>query len=90
MVKLHKKLSDRIDFIGVNVGINERTEGVRKYIKTEGMSFPNIFDKNRKVINSFGVMGTPTNIVIDRKGIVRYRGTDAPDDLEKHMKELLD
>lgn len=90
MVKLNKKLSDRIEFIGVNVGINERVEGVRKYIKTGGMSFTNIFDKDRKVINSFGVMGTPTHIVIDRKGIIKYRSTEAPDDLEKHMKELLD
>jgi len=89
-VRLHKKLSDKIEFIGVNVGINERVEGIKRYINVNKLSFQNIFDKDKRIINAFGVMGTPTHIIIDRKGIIKYRGTEAPDDLEKHMKELLD
>lgn len=34
-------------------------------------------------------MATPTHIIIDRKGIIRYRGLELPEDLEKHMEELL-
>lgn len=86
--KLHKKLGNRVEFIGINVGINERIEGVRQYVKSHEINFPIIFDKERKIIKAFGVMGTPTHIVIDRKGVVRYRGTEAPVDMEKHIKEL--
>lgn len=87
--KLHKQLGDRIEFTGINVGINEKVEAVREYVKKNNLNFTVIFDKGAKVTKSFGVMGTPTHIVIDRKGIIRYRGAEAPEDIEKHMKELL-
>ena len=89
MANLHKRLGDKIEFIGVNVGGNERLDGVKKYVKENAVSFTNIFDKDKKIIKAFGVMGTPTHIVIDRKGVVRYMGVETPDDIEKHMKELL-
>lgn len=78
-----------MEFIGVNVGINEKVEEVKKYINANRLDFQNIFDKDRKIINSFGVMGTPTHIIIDRKGTIRYRDAAVPEDLEEHMKELL-
>ncbi len=87
--KLHKQSGDKIEFIGINVGINEKIEDVRQYVKSNGMNFPNIFDKDKKIINVFNVMGTPTHIVIDREGTIKYRGAEAPDEIEKHMKELL-
>ncbi|MBI4848210.1 MAG: TlpA family protein disulfide reductase [Nitrospirae bacterium] len=87
---MHKQLGDRVEFIGVNVAINERPEAVRDYVGTNNLNFTNIYDKGAKITKSFGVMGTPTHIVIDRQGIIRYAGVDAPDDFEEHMKELLD
>ncbi|MBI4686314.1 MAG: TlpA family protein disulfide reductase [Nitrospirae bacterium] len=88
-MKLHKKLSDKVEFIGVNVGINEKAEGVKKYINANGLRFQNIFDKDKKIIKAFGVMGTPTNIIIDRKGIIKYIDASPPHNLEKHLSELL-
>lgn len=86
---MYKELGDRMEFIGVNVGINEKVEEVKKYINANRLDFQNIFDKDRKIINSFGVMGTPTYIIIDRKGTIRYRDAAVPKDLEEHMKEIL-
>ncbi len=86
--ELHKKVGNRIEFIGINVSINERIEGVRQYIDSHRINFPNIFDKDKKIINAFGVMGTPTHIVIDRKGIIRYRGAEPAKDIEEHMQDL--
>ena len=34
-------------------------------------------------------MGTPTHIIIDRKGVIRYSSAELADDLGKHMEELL-
>lgn len=89
MVNLQKELGDKVEFIGVNVAINERLEGVKEYVKANNINFTNIFDRDKKIINAFGVMGTPTHIIIDRKGVIRYKGAEAPDDIGKHMKELL-
>ena len=85
---MHKQLGDRVEFMGVNVGINEREEAVRKYVKKNNLDFTIVYDIDTAVTKSFGVMGTPTHIVIDRKGVVRYLSADVPDDLEEHMDEL--
>jgi len=89
VVNLNRKFGDKIKFIGINVAINEKIEGVKDYVRSNGIHFPNIFDKDKKIIKAFGVMGTPTHIIIDRKGVIKYRSAELADDLEKHMKELL-
>ena len=89
MERLYKRLGGKLEFIGINVGINEREKGVREYVKEKNLTFTIIYDENKKIIKSFSVLGTPTYIVIDKKGIVRYRDAKSPDDLEDHMKELL-
>jgi len=89
VVNLNRKFGDKIKFIGINVAINEKIEGVKDYVRSNGINFPNIFDKGKKIIKAFGVMGTPTHIIIDRKGVIKYRSAELADDLEKHMKELL-
>lgn len=89
-MELYKKLGNKVEFIGINVGINERLEGVRQYVMSHGMKFPNVFDKDGRIIRAFGVMGTPTHIIISRKGVVRYRDAVMPEDLEGHLKELYD
>lgn len=85
---MHKQLGNRIEFIGINVGINERMAAVRKYVKKNNLDFMIVYDKGTEITKVFGVMGTPTHIVIDRKGVVRYFSADVPDDLEEHMDEL--
>lgn len=85
---MHKQLGDRIEFIGISVGINERMEAVENYVKKNHLNFTIVYDKDRKGTKVFSVMGTPTHIVIDRQGVIRYMGADVPDDLEEHMDEL--
>ncbi|OGP95849.1 MAG: hypothetical protein A2157_06415 [Deltaproteobacteria bacterium RBG_16_47_11] len=89
MESLYKRLSGKIEFIGINVGINEREKGVRGYVKEKNLTFTIIYDEHQKVTKTFGVMGTPTHIITDRKGFVRYRDAKFPDDIDEHMKELL-
>lgn len=86
---LHKQVGNKIEFIGINVGINEKIETVKEYVKKYNLNFEVIFDKDQKIIKAFRVMGTPTHIIIDRKGVIRYRDSELPEDLGKHMEELL-
>lgn len=48
MVNLNRKFGEKIKFIGINVAINEKIEGVQDYIKSNGIDFPNIFDRDKK------------------------------------------
>ncbi len=89
MEKLKEKLGDRIEFIGVDVWINEKMEKVESYVKERKLTYTIAVDTESHMIRSFGVLATPTHIIIDRSGMVRYIAASIPGDIEKHMDELL-
>jgi peroxiredoxin len=87
--KLKERLGDKIEFIAVNVWINENMKKIQKYIKEKQLKVTHVIDREAVMMSSFGVLATPTQIVIDRKGMVRYIDPQVPDDIEEHMEELL-
>ena len=89
MERLHKRLGGKIEVIGINVGINEREKGVREYVKEKSLTFTIVYDEKQKVTKTYGVMGTPTHLITDRKGSVRYIDAKFPHDIDEHMKELI-
>jgi thiol-disulfide isomerase/thioredoxin len=65
---LHQELGEEgLAIIGVNVdgGGAERAE---RYAEQKGLSFRILHDPERRVARSYGVLGYPTTVVIDRAG----------------------
>lgn len=89
MEKLKEKLGDKIEFISVNVWINENMKKIQKYIEEKQLKVTQVIDRDAVMMRSFRVLATPTQIVIDRKGMVRYIDPRVPDDIEEHLDELL-
>ena len=56
-----------------------------------GIRYPVVQDNDSVVWKRFGVWGWPTTILVDRKGIVRYRhiGEGAYDETEAMIRRLL-
>ncbi len=88
MEKLYEDFKDKLEFIGINVGVNESLKKVRRYVKKKGLKFKIVYDRHTLITRKFGVIGTPTHIIIDRRGVIRYIGATPPEGLEKHLKEL--
>ncbi len=66
------------------VDMGESADLVRAYVTRHGLTFPQLVDPNYEVSPMFGVRGTPTNFLIDRKGRVRgggvgYRDWSSPE-----------
>lgn len=80
--ELYKQSGDKIEFIGVNIAVNENLQRIRRFIKETNLSFKNIYDKDHKVTKLFKVMQTPTNIIIDRNGVIKYKGKNVPDTVD--------
>ncbi|MCP4353460.1 MAG: TlpA family protein disulfide reductase [Desulfobacterales bacterium] len=78
-----------LDVLAINVGVNDSLAKTKRYANKYKMSYPVSFDEGSKVTKSFKVQGTPTVIIVDRRGIVRYRSAEIPDDLEKHYEDLI-
>jgi len=72
--------------IGINVGVNDSAGKADNYRKKYGLTFPIVFDQKSRLTHSYGVITVPTNLIIDRQGIVRYRGASLPEELETYLE----
>jgi len=61
-----------------------------RYREKYNIDYPMAFDDNHRVSDIYGVMGTPTLMIIDINGIIRYRGAEVPDDITDHLDDLMD
>lgn len=70
-----------VALVGVRCSASDTEEGMRQWAETEKLDFPILNDLNGKMTTYFKVRTTPTFIVIDTKGVMRYRGSfnDDPD-----------
>ncbi len=88
--KLHKQLKPKgMEILAVDVGINDSEAKVKRYIEKYDLSYPVAFDKGAEITKKFNVQGTPTVIILDKNGIVRYRGAHIPKDLKAHYAQLI-
>ena len=55
---------------GRRIERRDTVEAVKNYMTSKDYIFPSYFDKNREVIEFFGVKSIPTSFLIDEKGII--------------------
>ncbi len=79
----------KLAMVGVNVSINDPEERVRKYVKKFGISYPIYYDNKAKLTREFMVIGTPTIIIADINGIIRFRGAIIPSQIDKLYHQFL-
>ncbi len=72
----------------IDSSAGETTEKVDSFAKSKGLTVPILMDATGKVADLFGVKVTTTTVVIDRAGILRYRGQFA-DGKKAHAEEAL-
>jgi len=58
---------------GVDADFITKQIAARDDLKAAGMTFPIAPDAEFAVIDVYGLMGAPLNVMIDRKGVVQYR-----------------
>lgn len=63
-----------VAILGIRSSAEDDGPGMRKYAETQGFAFPHLDDPRNLVADYFNVQATPTFYVIDKKGVLRYRG----------------
>ena len=93
--KIHAdKGAEGLVIIGVNAdGVD--SEFIRKQfaarddLKNAGVTFPLAPDEAFSVIDVYGLMGAPLNVMIDKAGVVRFRHEGYEDGDEVHYLEVV-
>jgi thiol-disulfide isomerase/thioredoxin len=77
-----------VPILAVNTGLNDSESKARAYWKKYEYVFPAAFDHNFEIGTAFRVRGVPTILLVDSKGVVRYKNPVLPDDIEERLKQL--
>lgn len=79
-------------FLGVRSSANDTPESIRKFAEAKNFAMPVLDDVANKMADYYMVQVTPTFVVIDKKGVMRYFGSfdDTPDEPDVKSRFLPD
>ncbi len=90
--KIEKVLADfrarGLSVIAVNVAVNDSVRRMNAYRDKYRITYPLAFDEGSIMTRTYGIYGTPAVVILDRRGIVRYRGTTVPENIEENFSLL--
>ena len=61
-----------LGFVVLGVNLDEKKRQARSLTSELGVTYPNVFDQDKKVSQSYRVDAMPTTVLIDRDGSVRH------------------
>ncbi len=86
--QINNTLADDIKILAINVGMDQSLEEVMDYKNQHNINYPVAFDYGSVISKTYGVIGTPWQVIIDINGVVRYRSSQTPENLQQHLKAL--
>ncbi len=76
MVNVYEEYkSQDVEFISIDVGENKGADPqalLPPFVKQYGLVWPVVMDEEHRVTKAYGVGPIPTNVIVDRDGIVRW------------------
>lgn len=84
--------SDGLVILGLNVTEQDSLEAINTFVEEFAVPFPILLDEPGHVSNdSYGLVGLPMNVFLDREGIVRRLvfGALGPDEIDTYISEIL-
>jgi thiol-disulfide isomerase/thioredoxin len=78
----------QVEFIGINVTVNQSPERVRKYLDTHNPGFRTLYDTEGTSIRAYQVPATSYVVIVDRSGKVAYTGSGRTQDFERVLRTV--
>lgn len=74
--KLLQQYGKEAAFVAVHANANETNERIKRYAQDKNFTGPVLDDKRKNpgLTEYFGARATPTVVVIDKKGVLRFKG----------------
>ncbi len=83
-----KKYGRDVEFIGVNVGVNQSLDRVRRYRDAEKPPFRIVYDAKGISTRAYSASTTSYIVIIDRDGKVAYTGVGTEQDFEAALARV--
>ncbi|MDH6442492.1 thiol-disulfide isomerase/thioredoxin [Paenibacillus sp. PastF-4] len=84
------KYKDVLDIYGINVSSQDYKPNAERFIKKYGLVFPVMFDVKDEVYSKYNGAVFPTNVLIDKNGVISeiILGILSPEELEEKIIKL--
>lgn len=76
-----KKYGDKIQFLTVNIGIEDTQEDVQRIYREYGLEMPAAIDSDGTLGQTLGFVGTPYHLLFDKDWRLMHKGHSADDQL---------
>ena len=86
--KISEQYGEGLQVLGVNVGMNDSLKRLKRYVGKHKVAYPQYFDEGSGLSRSYGIRGTPTIVIVDRQGIVQFKGHSVPTNFAEGFEKL--
>lgn len=83
-----KQVGDKVEFIGINVTVNQTPARVRRYMEQHEVPFRVLYDESGASTRAYEAQATSFVVIIDAGGIVRYTGVGAEQKFEAALTSV--
>jgi thiol-disulfide isomerase/thioredoxin len=87
-VAARKLVGDKVEFIGINVTINQTPARVRRYMEQHEIPFRVLYDDAGASARAYEAQATSFVVIIDAAGVVRYTGVGAEQKFETALSSV--
>ncbi len=88
--ELHAKYAAKgLKILSINIAANDPLPRVEAFQQKTQLPYPILYDSMQEVSRLYYVTGVPVSVIIDRKGIIQYRGYQLPDNADQMIAQLL-
>lgn len=84
-----KYASKGVVFLAIAVGWRQSEEDVARFQMKYEIPYQILWDKDNEVSDKYYVQGIPTNIIVDKDGVVRYRDFALNERAEELLKSMV-
>ena len=85
-----KKYGDKIQFLTVNVGIEDTQDDIKRIYREYGLEIPAAIDSDGTLGQTLGFVGTPYHLLFDKDWRLMHKGHSADDQLSLAFTVLAD
>jgi thiol-disulfide isomerase/thioredoxin len=79
---------DKVEFIGINVTVNQTPEKVRKYVDKYQPGYLVLYDDRGTSIRAYQVPSTSYVVIVDREGKVAYTGLGGTQEFDAVLRRV--
>ncbi len=83
------KYGSRVEFLGVNVTVNQTPARVRRYLAEHKPPFRTLYDEKGVAVRAYQAAETSFIVIVDPSGRVAYTGSGEDQDLDGALKKAL-